>query len=115
MKAMILLLTVVFGLTALAGCPSNGGHGGAPLKSDPRHVAMGKQLYAAYCAACHGATATGGVVGPDLQASRFKYGKNKTAISQSILKGRPGGMPAFEAHLKPDEVTYLAEYLLQLH
>ena len=112
---MPLRLTILLVVTMLAGCPTNGNNGGSHPASDPRHIAMGRQLYAAYCAACHGTTASGGVVGPDLLGTTFKYGKSRAAISQSILKGRPGGMPSFEAHLKPQEVAYLADYLLQLH
>ncbi|SKA09050.1 cytochrome c oxidase cbb3-type subunit 3 [Trichlorobacter thiogenes] len=70
-------------------------------------------LFAELCAACHGSQARGGV-GPDLSASRYKYGKNRSAIIKSILDGRAGGMPAFGSHLKPEEAAVLAEYLLSL-
>ena len=72
-----------------------------------------RKLYVELCAGCHGIQARGGV-GPDLTVSRFKYGKNRSAIKKSILDGRTGGMPAFGSHLKPEEAAALAEYLLSL-
>ena len=74
---------------------------------------LSSQKFAELCAACHGARARGGV-GPDLTVSRFKYGKDRASIEKSILEGRPGGMPAFGAHIKPEDAAALADYLLSL-
>ena len=78
-------------------------------------AAQGKahKQYLELCAACHGMQARGGV-GPDLTATRFKYGKTKAALEKSIAEGRSGGMPAFSSHLKPEEISLLADYLLSL-
>jgi cytochrome c oxidase cbb3-type subunit 3 len=96
-------------LLFLAGCSQQ--------KSEPTTArqtpATAVTLFAELCAACHGSQARGGV-GPDLTVSRYKYGKNRSAIVKSILDGRAGGMPAFGSHLKPEEAAALAEYLLSL-
>jgi len=79
----------------------------------PAVATQAQKQYAELCAACHGVQARGGV-GPDLTVSRFKYGKDKVSIEKSILAGRPGGMPAFGSHLKPEEARTLADYLIAL-
>ena len=77
------------------------------------YIAAGKQLYATMCAACHGENAKG-VVGPDLTASVYKYGKTRTEMSKSISEGRPGGMPSFSSQLNHEQIEGLIEYLLSL-
>jgi len=77
------------------------------------YVAAGKQLYANLCAACHGENGKG-IVGPDLTASKYKYGKARLDITKSISEGRPGGMPAFNGQINPEQVEGLVEYLLSL-
>jgi cytochrome c oxidase cbb3-type subunit 3 len=77
------------------------------------YIAAGKQLYANHCAACHGENGKG-TVGPDLTASKYKYGKTRLDIAKSISEGRPGGMPAFNGQINPEQVEGLVEYLLSL-
>ena len=77
------------------------------------YIAAGKPLYANLCAACHGENGKG-TVGPDLTASRYKYGKARLDIAKSISEGRPGGMPAFSGQLNPEQVEGLVEYVLSL-
>ena len=73
----------------------------------------GAALYAQLCAMCHGNEAKGGV-GPDLTAAEYIHGKDKAAVSESIAKGRPGGMPGFAGQLDEDQIEDLVEYLLEL-
>ena len=77
------------------------------------YVAAGKQLYGNLCAACHGENGKG-VVGPDLTASKFKYGKSRTEIAKSISEGRPNGMPAFKSQVNDEQVEGLVEFILSL-
>lgn len=77
------------------------------------YIAVGKQLYANLCSACHGENGKG-TVGPDLTASRYKYGKSRLDIAKSISEGRPGGMPAFNGQINPEQVEGLVEYVLSL-
>ena len=77
------------------------------------YVAAGKQLYANLCAACHGENGKG-TVGPDLTAAAYKYGKARLDITKTISEGRPGGMPAFNGQLNPEQVEGLVEYVLSL-
>lgn len=77
------------------------------------HIARGKQVYAASCAACHGENARGSV-GPDLTASRYKFGKSRAEIVISIAEGRPGGMPGFKGQLSQEQIEGVTEYVLSL-
>jgi cytochrome c oxidase cbb3-type subunit 3 len=77
------------------------------------YIAAGKQLYAKHCVACHGEAAKG-VVGPDLTASKYKYGKARLDITKSISEGRPGGMPSFSSQINPEQIESLVEFLLSL-
>jgi cytochrome c oxidase cbb3-type subunit 3 len=77
------------------------------------YVVAGKQLFGTLCVACHGESAKGGV-GPDLTASKYKYGKTRLDISKSISEGRPGGMPAFNSQMNHEQAESLVEYLLSL-
>ena len=77
------------------------------------YVSTGKQLYAKLCAACHGENGKG-MVGPDLTRSKYKYGKSRLDIAKSISEGRPGGMPAFNGQINPEQVEGLVEFLLSL-
>jgi cytochrome c oxidase cbb3-type subunit 3 len=77
------------------------------------YVAAGKQLYGNLCAACHGENGKGSV-GPDLTASKYRYGKSRLDITKSISEGRPNGMPAFNSQINPEQIEGLVEFLLSL-
>lgn len=71
-----------------------------------------EELYGKHCASCHGADGKGGF-GPDL-SGEYVYGKNAMAVQESIVSGRPDGMPAFDKKLSGDEIEKLTEHLLSL-
>ena len=77
------------------------------------YIAAGKLQYAKHCVACHGENAKG-IVGPDLTASTYKYGKTRQDITKTISEGRPGGMPSFSSQIDPEQIEGLVEYLLSL-
>jgi len=76
-------------------------------------LALGKKEFGERCASCHGASAKGGI-GPDLTVKSFKYGKTPAALTQTIIEGRPGGMPSFKNDLSHEKVEGLVQYLLSL-
>lgn len=78
----------------------------------PTAVAGGQELYARYCASCHGAEGKG-AFGPDL-SGEYKYGKTSEAVEESIASGRPGNMPAFDKQLTGDEIKALTDFILGL-
>jgi len=77
------------------------------------YIAIGKKEFAERCAACHGANAEGGI-GPDLTRAAFTFGKSEAALTETITKGRPGGMPAFGNDLSHEKVEGLVQYILSL-
>jgi hypothetical protein len=68
-------------------------------------AARGRQYYMAFnCAGCHGGRGGGGI-GPPFLVRDFIYGSDPGNIFQSIVQGRPHGMPAYGGKA-PDEVIW---------
>jgi cytochrome c oxidase cbb3-type subunit 3 len=80
-----------------------------PYEHDAKAVAEGKGIFLESCAGCHGA-ALKGDIGPDL-TGHLKYGESDGKLYDSIAKGRPGGMPAFEAGLGRDRIWRVLAYI----
>lgn len=82
--------------------------------------AVGRSLFEAKCAPCHGkgGKGDGPVAGalkprpPDLTTTRLRTMSDDT-LAQILVKGGKG-MPAFEKLLKPDEVLELVNYIRTL-
>ena len=70
------------------------------------------ELFAERCAGCHGAKGEG-AFGPDL-TSRYKYGREREKVIESIAKGRPKSMPAFSVSLSDVQIQALTSYILEL-
>ena len=76
---------------------------------------MGERLFVNYCATCHGSDARGARGFPNLRDNDWLYGGTPEAIKQTILDGRNGVMPAWEAALGGAEgVADMTEYVLGL-
>jgi cytochrome c oxidase cbb3-type subunit 3 len=80
-----------------------------PYEHDAKSVAEGEGIYRENCAGCHGAILKGDI-GPDLTA-HLKYGESDGKIYESIAKGRPDGMPAFEEQLGRDRIWKVLAYV----
>jgi cytochrome c oxidase cbb3-type subunit 3 len=82
-----------------------------PYATDPLGAVAGRDLYGAMnCAGCHG-PAGGGGIGPPLADTEWIYGGQPENIVQSILVGRPNGMPAFGPRLPAPDAWKLAAYV----
>lgn len=75
-------------------------------------IAEGKAEYAASCAACHMADASGGI-GPNLKGN-LKYGSTPDKMFESISLGRPNGMPPFQQQLGNEKTYKLIAFLQSL-
>jgi cytochrome c oxidase cbb3-type subunit 3 len=82
---------------------------GNPYEHDPKAVEEGKALYAGKCAECHGKDLKG-ADGPSL-IDHLKFGEQDPAKYESIAKGRPGGMPAFDTELGRDRIWKVLAYV----
>lgn len=73
----------------------------------------GKELYAANCAACHGAEGRGNQAlgAPDLADELWLYGGDKATVVETITASRSGMMPAWEGRLDAATIKELAIYV----
>lgn len=78
--------------------------------------AAGAQVFATYCAACHGTEAKGNPTlgAPDLTDNVWLYGGGLGEVKTSILGGRSGQMPAHEHVLSPEKIHLLTAYIYGL-
>jgi cytochrome c oxidase cbb3-type subunit III len=73
-------------------------------------VNEGKRLYHAYnCSGCH--ANGGGSIGPSLMDSRWIYGSDPKSLFETIMQGRPNGMPSFGGHIPEDQVWKIVAYV----
>jgi cytochrome c oxidase cbb3-type subunit 3 len=96
--------------------------GSKPAMLDPRAadyeqnafaIAQGQQLFGAMnCVGCH--AHGGGGMGPALMDEKWRYGGRIDQIAESIAKGRPNGMPAWEGKLTDRQIWQLAAYVRTL-
>jgi cytochrome c oxidase cbb3-type subunit III len=70
----------------------------------------GKRLFTQMnCAGCH--ANGGGGMGPALMDDQWLYGSNPESIYETIVAGRPNGMPSFRDRLAPTQVWQLVAYV----
>ena len=83
---------------------------------NPSELAAGKQKFTQVCAACHQVDGSGNPAlgAPNLADNIWLYGGSREAITQSILQGRQGIMPAHEDFLGADKVHLLTAYVYSL-
>jgi len=83
---------------------------------DPARADAGKQVFQAYCVACHGANATGNTAmgAPNLTNGIWLYGGSAEQISHTVRGGRNGRMPAHKDTLSEDKIHILAAYVYGL-
>lgn len=82
-----------------------------PYAGDDRMVAEGKQYFLDMnCAGCHGVVGGGGI-GPPLLDEEWIYGGSPQNIYQSIVQGRPNGMPSYANRIPDDRLWMIVAYL----
>jgi cytochrome c oxidase cbb3-type subunit 3 len=73
-------------------------------------VSEGKRLFTWYnCAGCH--ANGGGGMGPPLMDSEWRYGSDPASLFETIVRGRPDGMPSFGGHIPADQVWKIVAYV----
>lgn len=84
-----------------------------PYAGNLRAIQEGRRLYRwMNCDGCH--AEGGGSIGPALWDDQWRYGGRGIDLAESILDGRPDGMPAFRDHLPVQEVWKLVAYVQSL-
>ena len=93
---------------------------GGNVKSAGKNISMyddnafavneGKRLYRWYnCSGCH--FNGGGGIGPPLMDSEWRYGSDPASLFETIVRGRPNGMPSFGGHIPDDQVWKIVAYV----
>lgn len=86
------------------------------LSGKGRSSALGAQLYADNCVACHGASGEGDRAqgAPKLNDAIWLYGSTHELVARQILAPRMGVMPKWEGRLDPVTIKMLAAYVHSL-
>ena len=73
----------------------------------------GKRLFTQYnCSGCH--FNGGGGIGPPLMDEKWIYGENPENIYDTIVEGRPNGMPSFRHKIPDNQVQEIVAYVRSL-
>ena len=73
-------------------------------------VVTGMKLYKAYnCNGCH--SNGGGGMGPSLMDGTWIYGSRLEQIHQTLVEGRPNGMPAWNGKIPDEQMWQIAAYV----
>jgi cytochrome c oxidase cbb3-type subunit 3 len=82
----------------------------SPYMHNAYEISQGKQLYNQWnCVGCH--SHGGGGMGPPLMDDQWIYGSDPENIVQTILEGRPNGMPSFRGRMANTEAWAIAAYV----
>lgn len=84
------------------------------LSKNPEAIKTGERLFINYCATCHGSDARGARGFPNLRDADWLYGGDAETIKTTIMDGRDGNMPPWEAVLSNDDVKNITEYIINL-
>jgi cytochrome c oxidase cbb3-type subunit 3 len=86
---------------------------GSAFANNAQAQSDGQTLYEAFnCVGCH--AHGGGGIGPPLLDNQWLYGSNPEQIYQTILEGRPGGMPSFRGRITDYQVWAIVAYVRSL-
>jgi cytochrome c oxidase cbb3-type subunit III len=82
----------------------------SPFQQNAWGISEGKRLFSAYnCSGCH--AHGGGGIGPPLMDDKWIYGYEAHNIFETIVEGRPDGMPSFRNKIPDYQVWQLVGYV----
>jgi cytochrome c oxidase cbb3-type subunit 3 len=82
----------------------------APYYDNAAAVVTGKRLYAQYnCSGCH--SNGGGGMGPALMDGQWIYGSRLEQIHQTLVEGRPNGMPTWGGKIPDEQLWQISAYV----
>ncbi|MDB6162693.1 MAG: cytochrome c class [Xanthomonadaceae bacterium] len=86
---------------------------GLHYENNAYHITQGGRLFRWFnCNGCH--ANGGGSIGPALMDEQWRYGGNIDQIHDSILQGRPNGMPAWKGKVTDQQAWQLSAYVRAL-
>nr|HVW71014.1 cytochrome c [Steroidobacteraceae bacterium] len=81
-----------------------------PYYDNAEAVTTGKRLFGQYnCSGCH--SNGGGGMGPSLMDDEWIYGGRLEQIHQTLVEGRPNGMPAWGGKIPDQQLWQIAAYV----
>lgn len=84
-----------------------------PYQENAPGIAEGQRLFSWYnCSGCH--SHGGGGMGPPLMDRRWIYGSEPQNIYDTIVEGRPNGMPSFGGRIPSYQIWQLVAYVRSL-
>jgi cytochrome c oxidase cbb3-type subunit 3 len=81
-----------------------------PYRGDRAAIAEGQQVFATICVSCHLLDGSG-LVGPSLIDPYWKYGHDDPALFETVSRGRPLGMPAWETTIGSEKIWKTLAYV----
>jgi cytochrome c oxidase cbb3-type subunit 3 len=82
----------------------------SPFQQNAYGISEGKRLYEQFnCVGCH--SHGGGGMGPPLMDDRWIYGSQAANIFDTIVEGRPNGMPSFRNKISDQQVWMIVAYV----
>ncbi len=110
---------IVFSSAARESTLQPGGSKAAPVVNNPYEgnayaISEGQRLYNQYnCSGCH--FAGGGGIGPPLLKDTFLYGNEPANLFDTIVKGRPNGMPAWGGRIPEYQVWQIVTFIRSMN
>jgi cytochrome c oxidase cbb3-type subunit 3 len=81
-----------------------------PYEGEAHAISEGQKLYARMnCVGCH--ANGGGGIGPPLMDDFWQYGGEPAQVYQTIMEGRPNGMPSFGGKIPSRQVWQLTAFV----
>ena len=85
-----------------------------PYEGDARAREQGRRYFDWFnCGGCHGGRGGGGI-GPPLADNDWIYGGEPAQIFETIVKGRPNGMPSFGGQIPESQLWMIVAYVRSL-
>jgi cytochrome c oxidase cbb3-type subunit 3 len=85
-----------------------------PYEGTAYGISEGQRLFAWYnCAGCH--ANGGGGIGPPLIKTNWIYGDKPANLFDTVVKGRPNGMPAWGGKIPQYQIWQLVTYIRSLN
>jgi cytochrome c oxidase cbb3-type subunit 3 len=86
----------------------------SPFQDNAWAISEGKRLYENYnCVGCH--SHGGGGMGPALIDDHWRYGNTPDILFETIVEGRPNGMPAFGGKIPDAQVWQIVAFVQSMN
>ena len=108
----------IFGDAAVESTLRPGGGRGAPVvntyNGNAYDISEGQRLYGWYnCSGCH--FNGGGGIGPPLIKKQWIYGGEDANLFDTIVKGRPNGMPTWGGRIPENQIWQIVAYVKSMN